>query len=76
MIGNHRGFRFVLFFAFGCVGSSLQCLGASLDVVCGLSCLAAYGIFVPQPGMKPVYSTLESRFLTTELPGKSYHRGF
>ena len=76
MTGNHRGFCFVLFFAFGCIGSSLQRLGASLDVVYGLSCLAAYGILVSQPGMKPVYSTLESRFLTTGLPGKSYHGGF
>ena len=75
MIGNHRGF-FVLFFAFGCSGFSLQRLGASLHIVCGLSCLAAYGILVPQPGIKPVSSTSESRILTTGLPGKSYHGGF
>ena len=69
-------FCFVLFFAFGCAGFSLRHLGASLDIVCGLSCLAAYGILVPQPGTKPMSSILESRFLTTGLPGKSCHGGF
>ena len=35
----------------------------------GLSCLMAYGILVPQPGIEP---TLEGPFLTTGPPGKSH----
>ena len=37
----------------------------------GLSCLTAYGILVPWPGIKPVSPALYHGFLTTEPPGKS-----
>ena len=40
----------------------------------GLSCPAAFGILVPQPGIEPVIPALQGEFLTTGLPGKSlYH---
>ena len=40
-------------------------LWVSLAVVCGLSCPAASGILVPQPGIELVSPALEGRFLTT-----------
>ena len=36
----------------------------------------ACGILVPQPGMEPTPPTLESKVLTTGLPGKSRDDGF
>ena len=42
-----------------------------LTVACGLSCSPAYGILVPQPGIKPPSPVLEDRFLTIGPPGKS-----
>ena len=36
-----------------------------------LSCSEAGGIFVPQPGIKPMSPALQGRFLTTGPPGKS-----
>ena len=64
-------------------GSSLRCSGFSLVGVHGLttsSCVAtwglsspvAYGILVPQPGIKPVSSALKGRFLTTGPPGNCH----
>ena len=44
---------------------------ARLVAACRLSCPAAYGISVPQPGIQPTSPALEGRFLTTRLPGKS-----
>ena len=49
---------------FGCTGSSLRCMGFTLVVACGLSCPAASGILVPQPGIEPSSSALKDRFLT------------
>ena len=43
-------------------------------VVGRLHCLMACGSLVPQPGIKPMFSALEGRFLTTGPPGKSCHR--
>ena len=40
----------------------------SVVAACGLSCPAAYGILVPQPGIEPASSALEGRFLTTGPP--------
>ena len=37
----------------------------------GLSCSAANGILIPQPGIEPASPALESGVLTTEPPGKS-----
>ena len=37
-----------------------------------LSCPAACGILVPQPGKEPVSPELQGRFLTTGPPGKSH----
>ena len=42
-----------------------------LIVVCKLSCLAANGVLLPWPGIEPVSPTLQGRFLTFGLPGKS-----
>ena len=36
-----------------------------------LSCPAACGILVPQPGIEPAFPALEGGFLTTGPPGKS-----
>ena len=69
---------------FGCIGSQLQHMGSlhharsflsgtdSVVSVCGISCLVAYGVFVPCPGIKPVFPAMEGRFLSTGLPGKSH----
>ena len=35
-----------------------------------LSCPEAYGILVPQPGIKPASPALQDRFLTTGAPRK------
>ena len=43
----------------------------SVAVAHGLSCYAACGILVPQPGIEHVAPALEGRFLTTGPPGKS-----
>ena len=42
-----------------------------LVATCGLSCPAACGILVPQPGIEAESPALEGSFLTTGLPGKS-----
>ena len=44
---------------------------ASLVLMPGLSCPAACGILVPQPGFEPAFSVLEGGFLTTGPPWKS-----
>ena len=53
------------------VDSLLWRAGVSLVVACGLSCPAARGILVPQPGIEPESPALEGRFFTTGPPGKS-----
>ena len=67
----------------GCVGSVAVAHGvqstralslrhaSSVAVVRGLSCPAACGILVPQPGIEPTSPALEGRFFTTGPPGKS-----
>ena len=42
----------------------------SLIVMCGLSCSAACGIVVPQPGTQPMSPALKGGFFSTESPGK------
>ena len=42
----------------------------SLIVMWGLSCSAACGILVPQPGTKPMSPALQGGFFSTESPGK------
>ena len=44
----------------------------SLVVAQGLRISMAYGILVPSPGIEPVSSELQHRFLNTGLPGKYY----
>ena len=44
---------------------------SSVVVACGLSCPAACGILVPQPGIEPMSPALEDGFFTTGPPGKS-----
>ena len=39
-------------------------------VVHGIGCSTAYGILVPQSGIKPVPLAMQGRFLTTGPPGK------
>ena len=41
-------------------------------VACGLSCPRACGILVSWPGIKPVFPTLEGRFLIPGPPRKSW----
>ena len=41
-----------------------------LVVVHGLSCSTACVILIPPPGIKPMSSAWQGRFLTTEPPGK------
>ena len=62
----------------GCIGSQLHHAGSFIVVhrsssymACRLSCSMACGILVPQPGIEPASPALQSRFLTTGLPGKS-----
>ena len=52
---------------------SLSSCGARAPVVAvqQLSCPAAWGILVPQPGIEPVSSVLQGRVLTTGPLGKS-----
>ena len=52
------------------VGHGLQSAGPVV-VAHRLSCPAACGTLVPQPGLEPVYPALAGRFLTTGPPGKS-----
>ena len=47
-----------------------ECVG-SVAAARGLSCPVACGILVPRPGIEPMSSALESRFLTTGPPRKS-----
>ena len=44
-------------------GDRLQGMG-SVVAMLQLSCPAAYGVLVPQPGIKPTFPTQEGRFLT------------
>ena len=53
-----------------CGAQALECMG-SVVAACRLSYPAACGILVPQPGIEPMFSALEGRFLTTGPPGKS-----
>ena len=39
-------------------------------VVHGIGCSTAYGILVPQPGIKPAPPEMQGRFLTIGPPGK------
>ena len=55
------------------MGSLRQCEG-SVGAACELSCPVAYGISVPQPGIKPASPALEGGFLTTGPQGCP-HRG-
>ena len=48
----------------------------SLAVVRRLSCPAACGILVPQPGLEPASPALQDGFLTTGPPGKSPRNTF
>ena len=57
---------FLIFLFFGRDGSLLWCT-SGWGVV--LSCPAACGILVPQPGIEPGSRALEGGFLTTEPPG-------
>ena len=50
---------------------SLQFTTFSLVKLYGLSCSAACGISVHQPGVEPIFPAFEDGFLTTEPPGKS-----
>ena len=52
---------------------SVQALehAGSVVVGCGLSCSAACGILVPQPGTEPTFPAPQDGFPTTGPPGKS-----
>ena len=49
----------------------LVAAGRLFLAACRLSCPDAYGILVPQSGIKPASPALEGGLLTTELQGKS-----
>ena len=54
-----------------CGMQNLCCIMQNLKLqytVHGISCSAAYGIFVPQPGIEPTSPTLQGRLLTTRPP--------
>ena len=55
---------FYFFISFGCTG--LHCRMQTL-----FSCPSAYGVLVPQPGIKPAFLVLEGTFLTPGPQGKS-----
>ena len=46
-------------------------MGASVVVVCGLSCLVVCEILVPGPRIRPMSPALAGRSLTTGSPGES-----
>ena len=50
---------------------SLPCAGFSLVAAHALSCPAACGILVPQPGVEPTFPALEGGFFTTGPPERS-----
>ena len=63
---------------FVAAGGLLSCCGTqvpehtgSVVAVHGLSCPAACGILVPQPGIEPASPALQDKFLSTGWPGKS-----
>lgn len=45
----------------------------SVVVTGSLSCPAACGMLLPQPGIRPASAELEGRFLTSEQSGKSHN---
>ena len=55
----------------GCVGSLLLPVCSRACRLGAQQCLEAYGILVPQPGIKLESPALEGRFLATGPPGKS-----
>ena len=61
-----------------CCGThALHCgVHASLVVAHRLSCPAACGILIPQPGIEPMSPALEGRFLTSGPPRKSPAKNF
>ena len=73
----HSFFLFFFFFLlFSCLRSQLHHGGSSvaalrLIVACGLSCPSECGILVPGPGIKPVSSVLQGRFVTSGSSKKS-----
>ena len=50
--------------------SLVEARGLSLVAACWFSHLVAYGILVPQPGIKPESPALAGGFSTTGPPGK------
>ena len=65
---------FVFQLGLHCDTWTLSCdLLPSLLVARRLSCLKAYEILVPWPGIDPMSLTLEGRFLTSDPPEKSQH---
>ena len=82
LLGNFLFFKKKNVNLFGCVRPSLLCTDSSrgsrapectgsVAAASRLSCPAAWGILVSQPGIKPVLPAFEGRFLTTGPPGKS-----
>ena len=67
---QHEGFLQLWLVGFSSHSVSSR-VWASLVSVGGLSCPVAWGILVPQPGIKPLPLALEDGFLTTWPPGKS-----
>ena len=63
-------FKNIYLFIFGCVRPWLWQVD-SVVVTHGLSCPTACGMLVPQSGIEPVSSALESGFLTSGAPEKS-----
>ena len=60
-----------------CGRHTLHCgVQASLLVAHRLSCPAAHGLLIPQPGIEPMCPALEDRFLTAGPPGKSPAKNF
>ena len=70
----HAGFSLVVSHGLlsSCVARAPEHAG-SVVAANGLSCPAACGILVPQPGIEPASPALEGGFLTAGPPGKSLH---
>ena len=61
--------KFLSFLFFSFLAVMGLCSGAPVGGGVVLSCPAACGILVPQPGIEPGSRALEGGFLTTEPPG-------
>lgn len=63
-------------FIYICLCQALVVASGLVVVTHGLSCLTQHGMLVPRSGIEPASSALESRFLTSGPPEKSWQLSF